>query len=77
MMHRCAKAAAGAGYAVSRVVVVLIAFVVCVVFVLPFLLLVVLDELVGERAPMRTLTVVPPAPPRRPATAPVWSHRAA
>jgi hypothetical protein len=76
-MHRSARAAAGTGYAVSRVVVAVVAFVVCVIFVLPFLLLVVLDELVGERAPMRTLTVVPPAPPQRPAEVPVWSHRAA
>ena len=50
-MHRCARAAAGAG--LCRVVVWssrLVAFVVCVIFVLPFFLLVVLDELVGERA---------------------------
>jgi hypothetical protein len=55
----------------------MVAFVVCVVFILPFLLLVVIDELVGERAPRGALTVVPPAPPRRPAAVPVWSHRAA
>jgi hypothetical protein len=76
-MHRCTRAAGFVGFAACCVVYLSVALVVCVILVLPFLLLVALDALVGERAPQRALTVAPPAPPQQPVAMTLWSHRAA
>jgi hypothetical protein len=76
-MHQCAKAAGLVGFAVWCVVYLSVALVVCVIFVLPFLLLVALDALVGERAPEGALTVAPPAPPQQPVAVAIWSRQAA
>ena len=76
-MHRWERAAALAGFAVWCVAYVLVTVVVCVILVLPFLVLVALDALVGEPVPVETLAAVPPAPPQQPIAVPVWSRRAA
>lgn len=76
-MHRCTRVVGLAGFAAWWVVYLLVALVVCVIFVLPFLLVVALDALVGERAPEDALTVAPPAPPQQPVATTIWSRRAA
>lgn len=76
-MHRCATAVGLVGYAAWCVVYAVVALVTCVIAVLPFLLLVTLDALVGERAPAGSFAIVPPAPPQQPVSVPVFTHRAA
>lgn len=74
-MHRCATAVGLVGYAVWCIVYAAVALVTCVIVVLPFLLLVALDALIGERTPAGPLTIVPPAPPQQPVSA--FTQRAA
>ena len=76
-MHRCAKAASFVGVVVWFLVSVLITLVSCVVFLLPFLLMLALDALVGDRAEDHALSVSPPAPPQRPFAVSRWARRAA
>jgi hypothetical protein len=76
-MHRCAKAASFVGLLVWLLVSALITLVSCVVFLLPFLLLLALDALVGDRAEYNAFSVSPPAPPQRPFAVSRWSRRAA
>jgi hypothetical protein len=49
----------------------------CVVFLLPFVLMLVLDALVGDGPANDAITVTPPAPPRQPFAVSRWSRRAA
>lgn len=76
-MHRCATAVGLVGYVAGCVVYAVVALVTCVIVVLPFLLLVALDTLVGERAAAGSLAIVPPAPPQQPVSVPVFTQRAA
>jgi hypothetical protein len=75
-MHRCEKAASAVGLVIWLFVSAVITVVACVVFLLPFLLMVVLDVIVGDRAEADPLTVAPPAPPQQP-FAVSWARRAA
>jgi hypothetical protein len=80
LKHRCGRAAEFVGCAASTTVALLVVFVgvvICAIFVLPFLLLFALDELIGERATTGVLTIVPPGPPQQPAAVPAWARRAA
>jgi hypothetical protein len=76
-MHRCATAVGLVGYAAWCIVYAVVALVTCVIVVLPFLLLVALDALVGERAPAGSFVIAPPAPPQQPASLPRFTQRAA
>jgi hypothetical protein len=76
-MHRCAKAASFVGLVVWLLVSALITLVSCVVFLLPFLLLLALDALVGDQAEYDALSAAPPVPPQPPFTVSRWSRRAA
>jgi hypothetical protein len=76
-MHRCEKAASFVGLVLWLLVSALITLVSCVVFLLPFVLLLALDALLGDRSADDALTVSPPAPPQQPFAVPRWSRRAA
>ena len=65
-MRRCGIAAGLIGVFVWCVAHALATFVIWVIFAVPFGLLFVLDALAGEHAHAPALTLVPPAPPRRP-----------
>jgi hypothetical protein len=75
-MHRCAKVASFVGFLAWLLVSALITLVACVVFLLPFLIMLGLDALVGDRAG-ESLTASPPAPPRQPFAVSSWPRRAA
>ena len=72
-MHRWEKAASAVGLLIWLLVSAVITLVACVVFLLPFLVLVALDAIVGDR---RADAVAPPAPPRQPFSV-SWARRAA
>jgi hypothetical protein len=76
-MHRCEQAASFVGCVVWLLVSALITLVSCVVFLLPFVLMLVLDALVGDGPANDAITVTPPAPPRQPFAVSRWSRRAA
>ena len=76
-MHRCATALGLVGYGAWCVVYAVVALVTCVIVVFPFLVLVALDALVGERAPESSFAIAPPAPPQQPVSVPVFTRRAA
>ncbi|MDQ1532913.1 MAG: hypothetical protein QOF28_674 [Actinomycetota bacterium] len=76
-MHRCAKAVSFLGLLVWLLVSALITLVSCIVFLLPFLLMLALDAIVGDQTEYDALSASPPAPPQRPFALSRWSRRAA
>jgi hypothetical protein len=76
-MHHCEKVASFVGFVIWFLVSALITVLSSVVFLLPFLLMLALDALVGDRAERDALSVSPPAPPQQPFAVSTWSQRAA
>ena len=65
-MRRCGMFAALVGVVMWSVVHALVSLVICVIFAVPFGVLLAFDALARERAPRNVMTAVPPVPPRRP-----------
>jgi hypothetical protein len=65
-MRRCGMFAALVGIAMWSVVHALVSLVICVIFAVPFALVLAFDALAREHAPTSAMTAVPPAPPRQP-----------
>ena len=76
-MRRCGLAAGLVGVVALWVAYAMIEFLICVTFALPFVLMFVLDALLGERASTPNLTAVPPAPPQQPFAVPPPARLAA
>jgi hypothetical protein len=65
-MRRCGIAAGVIGFVVWCVAQALVSLVIWIIVAVPIGLLFAFDALAGERSINRTLTIVPPAPPRQP-----------
>jgi hypothetical protein len=76
-MHRCRIAAWLVGVVVWGVAYAVVSLVICVIFVLPFLFVLALDALVGERRAPNVIKIAPPAPPQRPKSVAFATRRAA
>jgi hypothetical protein len=69
--------AALVGVALWWVALAVVALVICVIFAVPFGVVLACDALARERAPRNVTTVVPPAPPRQPFVVPLPERLAA
>ncbi|HEY5013796.1 MAG TPA: hypothetical protein VIK61_13980 [Acidimicrobiia bacterium] len=76
-MRRCGMFAALVGVAVWSAVHALVSLVICVIFAVPFGLVLAFDALAREHAPNGVTTAGAPSPPRQPILVPVPTRLAA